>query len=556
MSWLNDLFWKESVAQTVLIYSLVIASGVLLGKIRIRGISLGVAFVLFTGIIAGHFGFRINHEVLNFIKDFGLVLFVFFIGLQVGPGFFSSLKKGGLKLNLLAISIVLLGTLTTVSLHFITGISMPMITGIMSGAVTNTPGLGAAQQALKQLSDLGNPTGSPDIGIGYAVAYPFGVMGIILSMILIRALSKTNIRREIARFERKQYPPEAIPEKTSIIIQNPMVFGKKIIDFENQMNIHAVISRILHDGEVKIAEAGTVLNEGDIVLLVSQKGDTADIINLFGSKSDKDISVAQGKLITRRVLVTNRHVIGHKLSILKLRSRFGINITRIYRSGMEFVATSDFEFQMGDKLTVVGDETGVNDAAKVLGNSLKRLNEPNLFPIFVGILLGVILGSIPVYIHGIPTPIKLGMAGGPLIIAILLGRYSYKFSLNSYTTASANMMMRETGIVLFLASVGINAGEKFFSSLISGDGFIWMGYGAIITVLPLIIIGLITRLVLKRNFLETCGLLAGSMTDPPALAFANSISQSEAPAIAYATVYPLTMFLRVLIAQMLILLFA
>lgn len=556
MNWFTDLFLKESIAQTVLIYSLVIASGVLLGKLKVYKIFLGVTFVLFTGIFAGHLGVRINHDVLDFIKDFGLVLFVFFIGLQVGPGFFSSFKKGGLTLNVLAMFIVFLGAIITLVLHFVTGVSMPMMAGIMSGAVTNTPGLGAAQQALKQVADSSNGTDIPNIGLGYAVAYPFGVIGIILSMLIIRAISKTDINREAEKYEQLQHPQEAVPQKTSIIISNPEIFNKNISEIARHLKNDAVISRILHDGNDSIVNSETRFSEGDIVLLVAQQGDIPDLVKLLGKPSVFDLAAFPGKLMSKQVLVTNRHIIGKSLGSLKLRTRFDINITRIARSGIELLATPDIRLQIGDKLTIVGDEKSIDNAAQLIGDSLKRLNEPNLFPIFIGIMLGVVLGSIPLAIHGIPTPIKLGMAGGPLIVAILLSRYGYKFSLISYTTPSANMMLREIGIVLFLSSVGLKAGESFVSTLVSGDGFIWMAYGAIITVVPILIIGIFTKFVLKRNFFELCGLMSGSMTDPPALAFANSISQTEAPAIAYATVYPLVMFLRIIIAQMLILFFA
>jgi len=556
MNWFTDLFLKESIPQTVLIYSLVIAAGVLLGKLKVYKISLGVTFVLFTGILAGHLGVRINHEVLDFIKDFGLVLFVFFIGLQVGPGFFSSFKKGGLTLNVLAMIIVFLGAAITLVLHFVTGVSIPMMTGIMSGAVTNTPGLGAAQQAMKQVADNSGITDIPNIGLGYAVAYPFGVIGIILSMLIIRSISKTNISNEAEKFEKEKHPQEAMPQKTSIVVTNPEIFGKNISELGHHFKNDAVISRILHDGVDSIVNSDTRFADGDIVLLVAQQGDIPYLTSLIGKPSVFDLAAFPGKLMSKQVLVTNRHIIGKKLGSLKLRTRFDINITRIARSGIELVATPDIKLQIGDKLTIVGNESSIENAAKVIGNSLKRLNEPNLFPIFIGILLGVILGSIPIAIHGIPTPIKLGMAGGPLIVAILLSRYGYKFSLISYTTPSANMMLREIGIVLFLSSVGLKAGENFVSTLVSGDGFIWMAYGAIITIVPILLIGLFTKFVLKRNFFELCGLMAGSMTDPPALAFANSISQTEAPAIAYATVYPLVMFLRIVIAQMMILFFA
>jgi len=555
MNWLTDLFFNDTIAHTILVYSIVIAAGVLLGKIKIHGVSLGIAFVLFMGIVAGHFGFRVNHEASEFIKDFGLVLFVFFIGLQLGPGFFSSLKKDGLTLNLLATGIVILGALTAIVMHLITGVSMAVMTGIMSGAVTNTPGLGAAQQALEQTSGTVAGSVTPDIGLGYAVAYPFGVLGIILTMIIIRKASKTNIRKEQAAYEQRQNPSEAKPERVSITIKNPEVFGKKIREIIHYFKNDAVISRILHDGVESVANSETQFEDGDTVLLVAQKGDIPELIRLLGEPSVFDLAAFPGKLISKQILVTNRHVIGKQLVTLKLRSRFEINITRITRSGIELLAHPDIKLQFGDKLTIVGDEKSIENVSQVLGNSLNRINEPNLFPIFTGILLGIILGSIPLAIPGIPTPVKLGMAGGPLIIAILLSRYGYKFSLNSYTTPSANMILRETGVVLFLASVGLKSGESFVATLLSGDGFIWMGYGALITVIPIFIIGALTKFVLKRNFFELCGLLSGAMTDPPALAFANTIAQSDAPSVAYATVYPLVMFLRIIIAQLLILFF-
>ena len=555
MKWFTDLIFNDSIAHTVLVYSIVIATGVLLGKIKIYGVSLGIAFVLFMGIVAGHFGFRVNHEASEFIKDFGLVLFVFFIGLQLGPGFFSSLKKDGLTLNLLATAVVILGALTTIVLHLITGVSMAVMTGIMSGAVTNTPGLGAAQQALEQTS--GNVAGYvvPDIGLGYAVAYPFGVLGIILTMMIIRKISKTNIKQEQEDYEQRQHPDIAKPEKVSIVIKNPEVFGKKISEIIHHFKNDAVISRILHNGVESVANSGTQFEDGDTVLLVAQKGDIPELVRLLGEPSVFDLAAFPGKLNSKQILVTNRHVIGKPLVTLKLRSRFEINITRITRSGIELLAHPDIKLQFGDKLTIVGDEKSIENVAQVLGNSLNRLNEPSLFPIFTGILLGIVLGSIPLAIPGIPTPVKLGMAGGPLSVAILISRYGYKFSLNSYTTPSANMILRETGIVLFLASVGLKSGESFVSTLLSGDGIIWIGYGALITVIPILLVGMLAKFMLKRNFFELCGVLSGSMTDPPALAFANTIAQSDAPSVAYATVYPLVMFLRIIIAQLLILFF-
>jgi putative transport protein len=553
MEWLSDLFFKETVAHTILIYCIVISLGVFLGKVRIGGISLGIAFVLFVGIALGHFGFSANHEVIDFIKDFGLILFVFSIGLQVGPGFFSSFKKGGLTLNLLAMSVVLIGALTVVGIHLITGMPMPMLVGVMSGAVTNTPGLGAAQQALAQVSGGGEV---PQISLGYAVAYPFGVLGIILTMLLIRKLLRVDVTGEQNLYNQVLHPAEAVPEKVSILVTNRKVSGETIRELTSIINHSFVISRVLHKGDLIAAGSDTVIYENDIILVVAEKRAIASIVAQFGILSEMDLTARTGKLISRRVLVTNKDVFGKKLGSLKLRTRYNINITRVYRSGIELVASPALRLQMGDKLTVVGDEHSMNKVVETLGDSIKRLDEPNIIPIFIGILLGVLLGSIPFRIPGIVNPVTLGLAGGPLIIAILLSKYGYKFQLVSYTTPSANLMLREIGIVLFLASVGLSSGEKFIPTLTSGDGFIWMGYGAIITLVPLLAVGFFTRLVLKRNYLEICGLLSGSMTDPPALAFANSIARSEAPAVAYATIYPLVMFLRIFVAQLLILIWS
>jgi putative transport protein len=556
MNWIYDFLIKESVAQTIIIYSFVIAIGVVLGKIKVLNISLGITFVLFTGIVVGHFGFAINHQVLAFARDFGLILFVFSIGLQVGPGFFSSFRKGGITLNLLATGIVLLGAIIAVILHFTTGASMPVMVGIMSGAVTNTPGLGAAQQALSEVSSGKQDLEIPDISLGYAVAYPFGVLGIILSMLIIRTVTRTNIKLEQLKFNQLQHPEEALPVRISILITNPVIEGRKVPELKEFLNHDTVVSRIYHEGIVSGVNSGSELHLGDIVHFVAQKGDVEDLIRKFGKRSEIDLAKHPGRLMSKQVLVTHVSVSGKSLESLKLRQRFDINITRIYRSGMELLATPGLRLQLGDKITIVGEENSIESVALILGNSLKRLNEPNLFPIFIGILLGTVLGSIPIAIPGISTTIKLGLAGGPLVVAILLSKYGYKLSLASYTTPSANLMLREIGIVLFLASVGIKAGENFFETLFSGDGFIWMGYGAMITLVPIMVIGIFSKLVLKQTFFEVCGLLAGSMTDTPALAFANSIAQCEAPTVAYATVYPLTMFLRIVAAQLLIMLFS
>lgn len=555
MEWFKDLLWNETVAHTIFLYSIVIAVGVFLGKRKIRGVSLGITFVLFAGIAMGHFGFTVNHQVVEFIRDFGLILFVFSIGLQVGPGFFSSFKKGGLILNLMALVIVLLGGLITLLIHFLSGTSLQMLVGVMSGAVTNTPGLGAAQNALAQVGVSGAGPEIPDIGLGYAVAYPFGVLGIILSMIVLRKVLRIDAVKEMEILQNEMHPAEALPEKLNILVNNPGVFNKSVADISKLFGNGIVISRVLHNGELLPATSETIIHENDIILVVAERGLIPEIIKQTGTLSEMDLSAKPGNLISRRLLVTNKEVSGKSLGSLKLRTRFNINITRVYRSGIEFIPSPQLQLQMGDRLTVVGDEKSIEKVTEQLGNSMKRLEEPNIIPIFIGILLGVILGSIPVNVPGMSHPLKLGLAGGPLIIAILLSKYGHRFSLVSYTTASANLMLREIGIVLFLASVGIMSGEKFIPTLTSGDGFIWMGYGALITVLPLMVVGLYARIVSKRNYFEICGLLSGSMTDPPALAFANGLAQSEAPSVAYATVYPLVMFLRIFIAQLLILLF-
>lgn len=555
MEWFKDLLWNETVAHTIFLYSIVIAVGVFLGKRKIRGVSLGITFVLFAGIAMGHFGFTVNHQVVEFIRDFGLILFVFSIGLQVGPGFFSSFKKGGLILNLMALVIVLLGGLITLLIHFLSGTSLQMLVGVMSGAVTNTPGLGAAQNALAQVGVSGAGPEIPDIGLGYAVAYPFGVLGIILSMIVLRKVLRIDAVKEMEILQNEMHPAEALPEKLNILVNNPGVFNKSVADISKLFGNGIVISRVLHNGELLPATSETIIHENDIILVVAERGLIPEIIKQTGTLSEMDLSAKPGNLISRRLLVTNKEVSGKSLGSLKLRTRFNINITRVYRSGIEFIPSPQLQLQMGDRLTVVGDEKSIEKVTEQLGNSMKRLEEPNIIPIFIGILLGVILGSIPVNVPRMSHPLKLGLAGGPLIIAILLSKYGHRFSLVSYTTASANLMLREIGIVLFLASVGIMSGEKFIPTLTSGDGFIWMGYGALITVLPLMVVGLYARIVSKRNYFEICGLLSGSMTDPPALAFANGLAQSEAPSVAYATVYPLVMFLRIFIAQLLILLF-
>jgi putative transport protein len=555
VEFITDLLRKESIAQTIFLYSLIIAAGVFLGKRKVFGVSLGVTFVLFTGILMSHFGFTTNQLIVEFVREFGLILFVFSIGLQLGPGFFSSFRKGGLSLNLMAVGVVFLGGFITILIHYITGTSLLMLVGIMSGAVTNTPGLGAAQNTLNQIAGTMQNYEVPEISLGYAVAYPFGVLGIILTLIVLKKAFGIDSSKELDQFTRKQHPDSLLPEKINIQVTNPQVFEKSIAEISGYLNKESVISRVLHRGELQPATSGTIISKNDIVLIVTKKELIPDAVKLIGTISEMDISVRQGNMVSRRIIVTNSETFGKSIGSLRLRTKYNLNITRVFRSGIEFMASPEIRLQMGDRLTVVGDENSVERCAELLGNSLRRLNEPNIIPIFIGIMLGVVLGSIPIPLPGIVNPLRLGLAGGPLIVAILLSRYGHRFSLVSYTTISANLMLREIGITLFLASVGLMSGEKFIPAFISGKGFLWMGYGALITLIPTIIVFLFARIVMKRNYLEICGLLAGSLTDPPALAFANDITQSEAPSIAYATVYPLVMFLRIFIAQLLILLF-
>lgn len=555
MNWFTDILCNDSVAHTILVYCVVIATGVAFGKIKFFNVSLGITFVLFAGIAAGHAGFRPNHEALEFVRDFGLILFVFSLGLQVGPSFFSSFKKTGLILNLLALFLVTTGAGITIAIHYISGVSIPAMAGIMSGAVTNTPGLGAVQQTLNQIFSGSIPPDIPDPGVGYAVAYPFGVAGVIISMILIRKIFAIDLESERNAHSDELHTEGGIPEKITIKVTSAHAAGKTVEEISNNAPCNLVISRVLHKGELKLAGPDTVVAENDIVLVVAGRNNIQAIVKYLGIPCEIDLSSKPGNMVTRRIVVTNSEVGGKTLGALRFRSRYNINITRVERSGVELLAVPGLSLQMGDRLTVVGDEQSIENVALETGNSLRRLYEPNLLPVFTGILIGVILGSIPLKIPGISSPLKLGLAGGPLIVAILLSKYGHRISIPVYTTRSANLMLREVGIVLFLASVGIKAGERFVPALTSGDGLIWMGFGAIITLLPVMITGIVALKWFRFNYFEICGLLSGSMTDPPALAYANNTAQSEVPAVAYATVYPLVMFLRIFVAQLFILLF-
>ncbi len=555
MNWINDLLWGEGIGHSILLLSFVIAAGIQLGKIKVFGVSLGITLVLFVGIILGHFGFTINHNVIHFFKEFGLILFVYSVGMQVGPGFFSSFKQGGVTLNMLACGIVFLGVVTAVILHYVTGIPMPTMVGILSGAVTNTPGLGAAQQAFSDMHGVSDNT----IALGYAVAYPLGVIGIILSIILIKYIFRVSFDKENEQLNNEDASHTNEAKPVSLIVKNPAIFNKTVAELSNLLEHRDfVISRVWRDSnkQIEIATANTVLQENDKVFVITTEMDVETIKTFIGEEIDmerKQWIRMESQFINRRILITKPELNGKRLGQLKLRKLYGINITRINRAGVDLPGLT---LQVGDRVNVVGTETAVANVEKVLGNSMKRLNEPNLITIFIGIALGIVLGSIPITFPGIPQPVKLGLAGGPLIVAILVSRFGYHYKLITYTTQSANLMLREIGITLFLACVGISAGDGFVDTIVNNGGFAWIGYGFIITFVPLMIIGCIGRYFFKVNYFTLMGLIAGSTTDPPALAYSNATAGNDAPSVGYATVYPLTMFLRVLTAQLLILFFA
>ena len=555
MDWLNSLLTDEnSIAHIMLLYAFVVAIGVLLGKIKFFGVSLGVTFVLFAGIVCGHFGFTGNTQILNFVQDFGLILFVFCIGLQVGPSFFTSFKKGGVSMNVIAVGVVLLNIAVAVGLYYALGgrIELPMMVGILCGAVTNTPGLGAANEALSQFSYDG-----PQIAMGYACAYPLGVLGIIGSIILVRLLCRINLKNEeedIAQQEAAD--PHLTPHMMHIEVRNEALNGKTLFQVKNFIGRDFVISRILQNGHVTIPSKDTIFHVGDQMYVVCAEDDAEAIIAFIGPKIKVDWEKQDMPMVSRRILVTQSKMNGKRLGELHLRTIYGVNITRVNRSGMDIFASYNLTLQVGDRVMVVGPQDAVDRVANLMGNSLKRLDHPNIVTIFVGIFLGILFGSLPIAFPGIPTPVKLGLAGGPLIVAILIGRFGYKLRLVTYTTMSANLMLREIGIALFLASVGIKAGANFVQTVVEGDGLLYVGCGFLITVITLLVMGVIARMRYKMNYFMLMGLMAGSTTDPPALAYANQTANNNAPAVGYSTVYPVTMFLRILTAQLLILILA
>ena len=563
MDWIINLFTNsESVAHIALLYALVIAVGVLLGKLKIAGISLGVTFVLFAGIVAGHIGFTAPTDILTFVQDFGLILFVFMIGLQVGPGFFESFREGGVKLNLLAASTIVLNVLVMFACYYIffdtsNPINLPMMVGTMYGAVTNTPGLGAANEALTAIFTDGNV---PTIANGYACAYPLGVVGIIGATIAIRYICRVKLEEEEEELNAHESNAAAKPYLMHLIVQNEYLSGRTILEIHDFLKRDFVCSRILRGTELIIPKSSTTIEMGDKVYVVCAEpdADAEAIIAFIGVKTIVPEFEEQEKnkqMVSKRIVITQSSINGKTPAKLHFSSVYGVNVTRVTRQGMEMFASSDLPLQVGDRIMVVGEEVSVNRVATLMGNAIKRLDHPNIATIFIGIVIGLIFGSIPFALPGMPVPLKLGLAGGPLIIAILIGRYGYKVKLVTYTTTSANLILREIGLVLFLSSVGIKAGANFVHTVVAGDGMLYVLTGFLITIIPILIIGPLARLRYKFNYFTIMGMLAGTYTDPPALAYANSSCSKDAPSIGYSTVYPLSMFLRIFAAQIVVLFF-
>ena len=559
MNWLINLFTTtDSVAHIAMLYAIVISIGVLLGKVKVGGISLGVTFVLFAGIVAGHIGFTAPTNILSFIQDFGLILFVFCIGLQVGPGFFESFKKGGVSLNLLATVTILLNIGVMFACYWLffdtqNVKNLPMMVGTLYGAVTNTPGLGAANEALTSVFPQGH---MPQIASGYACAYPLGVLGIIGATIAIRYITRVKLEKEEKQLaEQEDENPKAKPHQMHLKVSNAYIAGRSLLEISQFLNRDVICTRLLHKDEVIIPNRNTIFSLGDELLIVCTEGDAEAIKAFIGPEIDTPwhTEAEAQPLISRRIVVTNPAMNGKTLGKMHFSSVYGVNITRVTRQGMDLFASRNHRFQIGDRIMVVGPEDNVNRIAEMMGNSTKRLDAPNIGTIFIGIIVGILFGSIPLSIPGMPVPLKLGIAGGPLIIAILIGRFGYRFKLVTYTTTSANMMLREIGLVLFLASVGIKAGAGFWETVVQGDGLKYVYTGFLITIIPILIVGTIARLYYKFNYFTIMGMISGSYTDPPALAYANSICTREAPAIGYSTVYPLSMFLRIFTAQLIVL---
>lgn len=555
MEWLNSLFTEHSVIQAVIVVSLVSAVGLALGKISIWGVSLGVTFVFFAGIMAGHFGLTIDPQMLNYAESFGLIIFVYALGLQVGPGFFSSLGKGGLKLNMLAMVVVFLGVLMTLGFHWTTGVSLPDMVGILSGAVTNTPALGAAQQTLKQMGD--SAMSSSDLALGCAVAYPLGVVGVILAVIFVRKIFSSNI------FFKKSN--EDKHKKTIIVginVSNPGVGGKTIKEIAQLSSKKFVISRLWRDGKVVIPASDTMVQSGDRLLIITTENDAEALAMMIGERDttdwnqeDIDWDTVDNQLVSHRIVITRPDINGKRLGSLRLRNEFGINVTRIYRAGIVLLPTPDLILQLGDRLNVVGEEAAIARVGEVVGDAVKDLDEPNLVAVFIGMVFGLLLGSIPLAIPGISFPVKLGLAGGPIIMGILVGAFGPRIHMVTYTTISANLMLRALGLSMYLACLGLDAGTHFFETVFRPEGALWVALGFAITVVPVVLVAAVAIKWMKIDFGSVAGMLCGSMSNPMALNYVNSTVDNDSPSVAYATVYPLTMFIRVILAQVILMLF-
>lgn len=552
LDWLYSLFVEHSALQAVIVLSLISAIGLGLGKIHFWGISLGVTFVFFAGILAGHFGLSIDEQMLNYAESFGLVIFVYALGLQVGPGFFSSFRKGGVQLNMLALGVILLGTLMTVAGSLALGISLPDMVGILCGATTNTPALGAAQQTLKQIGISANTP-----ALGCAVAYPLGVIGVILGILFIRRLL---VRKEDLELNDKEDVSKTYI--TAFQIHNPAIFNMSVKDIGKLSYPKFVISRLWRDGNVSIPTSEKVMREGDRLLVITAEKDVPALTVLFGehentdwNKEDIDWNAIDSQLVSQRIVVTRPELNGKKLGALHLRNHYGINISRVYRSGVQLLPTAELTLQLGDRLTVVGEAAAIQNVEKVLGNAVKSLKEPNLVAVFVGIVLGLSLGAIPLTIPGISTPVKLGLAGGPIIVGILIGTFGPRLHMVTYTTRSANLMLRALGLSMYLACLGLDAGANFFDTVFRPEGLLWIGVGFALTVIPVLIMGIIALRWSKVDFGSVAGMLCGSMANPMALNYVNDTIPGDNPSVAYATVYPLSMFLRVIIAQVLLMIF-
>lgn len=557
---MHDLFFGYGIAHTILLLAFVIGGGLYLGRFKVKGISLGSTWVLFLGILMGHLGFGADLDVLHFVKEFGLILFVFSIGLQVGPGFFHSFKQGGVKMNALAVMNILLAVGVAYAISAISGEDLKTMVGVMSGAVTNTPGLGAAQQTYMDVAVAGGSStlaagqASEKLASAYAVAYPIGVIGVIAVIVLFKAIFRIDHKKELEALTSQESTVEKA-RRMHVEVDNPAIFGKCLTDVIRQFGGEFVVSRVMKGEEILFPSADIILEKGDKLLIVTSQKEVDRTRIIFGKEIPmhlQDWQVKDHNMVTRRIVVTQSKLTGKKLKELLFRSAYDVSVTRVVRAGVELVAGPDLYIQMGDSLVCVGTEKNIEQVARVVGNSNAALNKPNLVPIFLGIVVGVIFGSIPIRFPGIPQAIKLGLAGGPLIIAILLGHWGPKYKITTYTTASANLMIREIGISLFLAAVGIGAGGEFWSSIVGG-GYWWILYGACITIIPLCITFVVARLVAKLNFYQICGLISGSCTNPPVLAFSQGMYGSDYTSVNYATVYPLSMFMRVLVAQLLIL---